>query len=433
MKTRPVLPLLTSSLLLFSGGCGFFQGDETADQTQPPTPDQGATPPPPIPLNQVKPLPEVDMAALGLIPPITPGQRRPEIEKGRNNPFALIPVQATLRQSVCQVEKPKEDAAAVASGTPANTAASTVATKAAKPTTTASKPTTTTTSGGSGGALTSGTASISPPAFEPPPLYPNDARAVVVSGIVQIEQKDFAIVKAPGEPLARHVTVGDRLSGGQVIVKSINANRGNAGVVLEQYNQSVTRPVGAAALPPLTPPPPPVVVGTVPAGVTGPVDKDGMVTVTNPDGTTVRFPAAMAEQQTQNTSTRLRTQRPQAQLQRIALRGSDEEGAGYGEIRNLAVLKLDVNKRGSNLVNSTGILCNAGDDALTVRRLTFQVEDPEDNTILDSIQVFLGRTYSIQRGQKLAFDGAAPVFRGRSPEDVIVKLVDWGSDEQQGN
>jgi hypothetical protein len=375
------------------------------------------------------------MAALGLIPPVTPSQRRAEIVAGRTNPFALIPVQATLRQSVCQVDPPLEDGGTPASDAPTGTVTQTktdiqtVATKAVKPTPSASKPTTT------GGSVSTPQApAIAPPVFEPPPLYPNDARAVVVSGIVQIEQKDFAIVKAPGEPVARHVTVGDRLSGGQVVVKSINTSRVNPAVVLEQYDQSVIRPVGAAALPPLTPPPPITTATNIP-GVTGPVDKDGMVTITNPDGTTVRFPAAMAEQQMQNnTALRIRPQRPAViPLQRLPLRGPEVEGRGYGEIRNLAVLKLGVNQRGDNLVNSTGVLCNAGDNTLQVRRLTFQVEDPEDNTILDSIQVFLGRTYSIQKGQKLEFDGAAPVFRGRSPEEVIVKLIDWDSNETQGN
>jgi hypothetical protein len=428
MKTRPVLPFLTSSLLLFSGGCGFFQGDKTADQTQPPTPDPAAVAPPPVPVDQVKPLPEVDMAALGLIPSVTPNQRRSEIIAGRTNPFALIPVQATLRQSVCQAEKPKEEETLVASGTPINTD-SAAATEAVKPTMPGDKSTTPS----NGSASTAGTTSVAPPVFVTPPLYPNDARAVVVSGIVKIEQKNFAIVKAPGESVTRHVTVGDRLSGGQVTVKSINANRGNAAVVLEQYDQSVIRPVGQAALPPLTPPPP-VAANNGFSGMNRPVDADGMVTVTNPDGTTVRFPAAMAEQQMRNNaSARLRTQRPQAQLQRIALKGSEAEGFGYGEIRNLAVLKLDVNQRGSNLEKSTGILCNAGDDTIQVRNLTFQVEDPEENTILDSIQVALGRTYSIQKGQKLAFDGAAPDFRGRSPGDVIVKLIDWTSNNNENS
>jgi len=419
MKTRPVLPLLTSSLLLFSGGCGFFQGDKTANQTQPPTSDPAAQAPPPVPLNQMKPLPEVDMAALGLIPSVTPNQRRPEIIAGRTNPFALIPVQATLRQSICQAEKPKEEVA-VASGAPTNPD-STVATKAVKPTMPGDKSATPT----NGNALTVGTTSI-----VPPPLYPNDARAVVVSGIIQIEQKDFAIVKAPGESVVRHVTVGDRLSGGQVTVKSINADRENAIVVLEQYDQSVTRPVGGAALPPLTPPPPPA-----------PTEKEVMEAL---GGGLAQIFGAMAQgmvegmatsgiPETNSTGSTTRPIFRQSQMltRKIALKSPDE--SGYGEIRNLAVLKLGVNQRGSALINSTGVLCNAGDEPLQVRRLTFQVEDPEDNTILDSIQILLGRNYSIQKGQKLEFDGAAPRFRGRSPEDVIVKLIDWSSSNEDNN
>lgn len=409
MKTRPVFPLLTSSLLLLSGGCGFFPfpgGNDTAQSPEPPTPQQAPDAPPPVPAPESTALPDVDMAALGLIPPVTPAQRRSEIAVGRTNPFALIPVQATLRQSVCQIEPMSEEEAGKG-----NTPSEAVVTKAAKPTTPASQSEAKT----NGATLTSGTTTMAPPALNIKPLYPNDARAVVVSGIVQIEQKDFAIIKAPGEAVARHVTVGDRLAGGKVRVTAINASQREPGVVLEQFDQAVIRTVGEPALPPLTSPPP---------------GKDGTITITNPDGTTVQIPAAMAQQQLSGTGTQTAKRPVQLPLERVALRGSDAEDGGYGEIRNLAVLKLGVNRRGSNLVNSTGILCNAGDEALKVRRLTFQVEDPEDNTILDSIQVLLGRTYSIQTGQKLEFDGAAPVFRGRSPEDVVVKLIDWSSDEK---
>ncbi|MBE9195025.1 hypothetical protein IQ219_06805, partial [Synechocystis sp. LEGE 06083] len=115
----------------------------------------------------------------------------------------------------------------------------------------------------------------------------------------------------------------------------------------------------------------------------------------------------------------------------VPLRGPEEDGIGYGEIRNLAVLKLAVNERGGDLINSVGVLCNAGQETLEVRRLTFQVEDATDNTILDSIQIGLARPYLLQKGQKLEFDGNAPRFRGRSPQDVIVKLVDWGSQQTQ--
>jgi hypothetical protein len=244
MKTRPVFPFLTSSLLLLSGGCGFFQGDKTADQTQPNPTDPAAQAPPPVPVDQIKPMPEVDMAALGLIPPVTPSQRRSEIMAGRNNPFALIPIQATLRQpdQIGGLSEGSTSTAGEASGSSTTQGTSTQAGDG----TTSNQANT---KGGS--TSTSNLTAIAPPAFEPPPLYPNDARAVVVSGIVQIEQKDFAIVKAPGETVARHVTVGDRLSDGQVIVKSINTSQGSPGVVLEQYDQSVVRPVGAPALPPL--------------------------------------------------------------------------------------------------------------------------------------------------------------------------------------
>ncbi|NJN85191.1 MAG: hypothetical protein HC881_01245 [Leptolyngbyaceae cyanobacterium SL_7_1] len=84
----------------------------------------------------------------------------------------------------------------------------------------------------------------------PPPPQPTTARAVQVSGIVQIGNVPYAIVKAPNEPTSRYVRVGQSLSDGEVLVKRIVANQGaEPFVVLEQFGIEVVRSVGEGGVP----------------------------------------------------------------------------------------------------------------------------------------------------------------------------------------
>ncbi len=88
------------------------------------------------------------------------------------------------------------------------------------------------------------------PDFEPdlPPLpQPDLARAVRVTGVVQIGGEMRAIVEPPNEN-SRYVRVGDSLANGQVLVKRIDVNAGPEPVViLEQFGVEVARPVGDGA------------------------------------------------------------------------------------------------------------------------------------------------------------------------------------------
>lgn len=78
----------------------------------------------------------------------------------------------------------------------------------------------------------------------PPLPEPNLARSVEVTGVVQVGREPQAIVKVPNEP-SRYVGVGQRLSNGQVLVKRIEVNNGASPVViLEQYGREVSRRVG---------------------------------------------------------------------------------------------------------------------------------------------------------------------------------------------
>jgi hypothetical protein len=86
------------------------------------------------------------------------------------------------------------------------------------------------------------------------------ARAVEVTGVVQIGGTVYAIVNAPNEPSSRYVQVGQRLAEGQVLVRRIDAAGDQPVVVLEQFGVEVVKAIGSANSP-TTPAP----AGTQPA------------------------------------------------------------------------------------------------------------------------------------------------------------------------
>jgi hypothetical protein len=75
------------------------------------------------------------------------------------------------------------------------------------------------------------------------------ARAVQVTGIVEVGGKVQAIVKAPNEPTSRYVQEGQYLSNGQVLVKRIEINRADPVVVFEQNGVEVPLAVGEGGSP----------------------------------------------------------------------------------------------------------------------------------------------------------------------------------------
>lgn len=89
-----------------------------------------------------------------------------------------------------------------------------------------------------------------PNASEPQPAL---ARAVSVSGVVQIGGTVYAILDAPDEPSSRYVQVGQRLSNGEIVVRRINFEGADSSVILEQAGIQVVRRVGDA---PILPEPP---------------------------------------------------------------------------------------------------------------------------------------------------------------------------------
>ncbi|MDJ0735140.1 MAG: hypothetical protein QNJ47_13920 [Nostocaceae cyanobacterium] len=83
-------------------------------------------------------------------------------------------------------------------------------------------------------------------ALAPPPPEPELARAVEVTGVVQIGQQTQAIIKVPNEATSRYVQPGQRLANG-LLVKRIEMNQSSEPtVILEQYGIEVARMVGEA-------------------------------------------------------------------------------------------------------------------------------------------------------------------------------------------
>jgi hypothetical protein len=90
---------------------------------------------------------------------------------------------------------------------------------------------------------------IGPPPPPPTPV-PEIARAIAVTGVVQLGNVPYAIVDAPNEPHGRYVREGQLLSNGTVLVKRINMNPGSDPVVIfEQFGVEVATAVGSGGPP----------------------------------------------------------------------------------------------------------------------------------------------------------------------------------------
>lgn len=84
-------------------------------------------------------------------------------------------------------------------------------------------------------------APVKAPNFVPPD--PTEAKAVNVSGVVDIAGTQYAIISVPNETTSRYVTAGQRIANNKVLIKRIDAF-GTPKVILEQFGIEVIRAVG---------------------------------------------------------------------------------------------------------------------------------------------------------------------------------------------
>lgn len=178
-----------------------------------------------------------------LIRSTNPEQRLRAIQRNRPDPFSLVPTTPTI-------ERPAELQPNSGSS---NVLPQTVPVTPAQPATLAPIPQL---------VPVRPPASRTPIAVAPQPQRPQPelARAVEVTGVVQIGGTVYAIVNAPNEPSSRYVQVGQRLAEGQVLVRRIDAAGDQPVVVLEQFGVEVVKAIGSANSP-TTPAP----AGTQPA------------------------------------------------------------------------------------------------------------------------------------------------------------------------
>lgn len=246
--------VITGILALSMGGCGVFGGgDETATEIAPvPSPTVEATvQPSPEPLIAEQPGPRVPP---DLIQSTNADQRVAQIQRSRQDPFALLPTTPII-------ETQAGAAGGGAGGGAAGGGATQVGQRSVPQLPGLPSPQGTGRPGSAVGAGTPGTLpGPLPPSITPitregspfatlPPLpQPDLATAVVVTGVVQVGDAVQAIVQAPNELTSRYVRAGQRLSNGQVLVKRIELNEGaDPVVVLEQNGVEVFRAVGEGA------------------------------------------------------------------------------------------------------------------------------------------------------------------------------------------
>lgn len=239
------------SSLLFLWGCTGGGGNQANNPTPAPTPPPTAQPQEAT--NQENPEENSDILVAsnaspstpsGLIAPTDADERLKQINQGRNDPFSVIPPP----KAIINITPP---AGATEGNNNVNGSGTTNGNTGRDNSTVASA------GGANVGTNVSGSKNNNlPSACEISMLEssefsipePSDAQAVLVSGIINVEGDDVAIVNTPDYDYSYRIRPGSYISNGLVYVKSINSYGRNPSVILEQYGQEVVRRVGEAPI-----------------------------------------------------------------------------------------------------------------------------------------------------------------------------------------
>ncbi|RAQ38597.1 hypothetical protein B9S53_26520 [Arthrospira sp. O9.13F] len=88
------------------------------------------------------------------------------------------------------------------------------------------------------------------PAAPPPPPSTDLARGIEVTGVLRTGDDTRIILKAPNEPTSRYVSVGQRIAGGEVLIKRVKLSGDGVPIVIfEQNGIEVARMVGEVSGP----------------------------------------------------------------------------------------------------------------------------------------------------------------------------------------
>lgn len=227
-----VLFLATAGLLaVWLGGCG---GDAPTDPSIGQAPSAvpipassvpGASPAPGAqpfaqPTTTASPAAPAGNLPPDLISSTDPDQRFRGIQRNRQDPFALLPTTPVIERTATNTpQAPVAPPAAPAAPAPSNN------------------------DGGSS------IPQLEPADVVPLPPQAELARAVQVTGVVQIGNTIHAIVRAPNEPTSRYVRAGQYLSNGQILVKRIDVSQAEPMVVFEQDGVEIMTSVGSGGAP----------------------------------------------------------------------------------------------------------------------------------------------------------------------------------------
>lgn len=216
---KAVLSILIGTLSLLTGSCSFFS--DFADSRK--ELDKNAVKPVPVRVEtqqqtepeefadleeEVEPVVEIS----GLIPATNPDVRVRSSIRGRNDPFSVVTLNPRIE--IEQEESPNPQANR-------NNKSNRMQDPSDR------------------------TASNSSPMPVPePPPNPTLARDVVITGLYQANGMTKLIVQAPEEENSRYVEVGEYLSNGRVLVKSIDTSQSPPLVILEQSGIEVAKVIG---------------------------------------------------------------------------------------------------------------------------------------------------------------------------------------------
>ena len=242
---RLLLVLLITIGAISLSGCGFFNrnnDDEVAEDpatpTEPvvqPAPTTGALPD--VPGEEDGAVVAVENAptvvARDLIQSTDPNERAIGVERTRNDPFAELTIPLVPPEPILP-----EGAQNGGGATPATAGGTTGAVAAANNNGAAA-------TGAPGLAESREVGSRPDIAALPEIPQPTTARAVRVSGVIQIGGAPYAIVKAPNE-IERYVRQGERIAGGSVVVKRIDTRSAEPRVILVENGIEVEQLVTAA-------------------------------------------------------------------------------------------------------------------------------------------------------------------------------------------
>ncbi len=265
---RLLLVLLITTGAISLSGCGFFNRNtdvaedpapSTEPITQPIKKSEGKLPDIPegedsdgiVSISENSPT----IIARDLIQSTDPNERAIGVERTRNDPFAELTIPLIPPEPIEVPEAVRASNNNVrASSNNVRASSNNAASGPASPRTLTRGSTVPAGSSRNAGGTEEGRPSISERQVEsaPPEIavlpeipQPTTARAVRVSGVIQIGGSPYAIVKAPNE-IERYVRQGERIAGGSVFVKRIDTGSIEPRVILVENGIEVERLVTAA-------------------------------------------------------------------------------------------------------------------------------------------------------------------------------------------